>query len=102
MRSSQLITKFRNIIQGKTSRNRALLQCLQELDLPPKKIQKIILDVNDIHIPSLANGDVCQATLYGVINGQRTRNKMAKKILADSVGLKVEEFFPDDGRAAAP
>ena len=85
--------RLNKIIQGESNRNRAAMNCLKELGYPLISIRKSLIDLNEIRIPSLANG-VSAPCLYNTLNGTR-HNHQAKEILADSVGLEVKEMFPE-------
>ena len=89
-----LSSRLLRIIQGNHSRNRAALQCLLTLGYPADRARKSILDLNNVKIPALANG-VSVAVLYQTRNGENKTNTEAKRILASSVGLEVEELFPE-------
>ena len=86
-------TKLNKIIQGESVRNRAMVNCLKELGFPVKLIRKSVLDLNEIQIATLANG-VSVPSLYNTLNGER-KNQECMKILASSVGLGVDELFPE-------
>ena len=89
-----IYTKLNKIIQGETARNKAAVKCLKELGFPMKRIRKSLLELNEIHIPSLSNG-VSNACVYNTLSGLR-KNEKAMRILASSVGLEVEELFPEN------
>jgi len=71
-----------------------LFQCILELGFPVEKARKTILDLNDVNIMKLRNGEVSASSLYNTRNGERG-NFQSMQILANSVGLKVREMFPD-------
>jgi hypothetical protein len=87
------LIKLNKIIQGESARNRAAVKCLKELGFPSKLVRKSLLDLNEIQIATLANG-VSVPSLYNTLNGER-RNEQCMRILSSSVGLGVEDLFPE-------
>lgn len=94
-------TKLRKIIQlRKNSRNRAVLQFLQALDFDAVHIRKALLALNGIKPYSLMNGhEISAANFYNTLHDVR-KNPLAKTLVADSLGLKPEDLWPEKKEAA--
>jgi hypothetical protein len=88
------LSKLNKIIQGESTRNRAAVKCLKELGFPTKLIRKSVLDLNEIHIATLAENGASKPSLYNTLNGDR-KNEQCMRILSSSVGLGVEDLFPE-------
>jgi hypothetical protein len=87
------LTKLNKIIQGESARNRAAVKCLKELGFSTKLVRKSLLDLNEVQIAALADG-VSVPSLYNTLNGER-KNEQCMRILSSSVGLGVEDLFPE-------
>lgn len=88
--------------------NRVLLETATYLDLPISAIRRSLITINRISLSEIvehhnkANPDktVSISTLSRVLNGDDNNgNEIAKKLLADTLGLKVREIFPLNRRS---
>ena len=71
--------------------NRPVLTLCRHVGFSEPNIRKALVELNGIKVRALANG-VGVTTLYGVIKGENT-HAGARIILADALGLRVEELF---------
>ena len=76
------------------NRNRAILQMAKDLGFSMPEIRAALVRLNRVDVPSLALG-VSVPTLYNTLSGER-RNGEARKALAGSLGLRVEELLPEN------
>ena len=93
---NKISLKVLNIFNKKAQpekRNRAALSVLWDLGFDRGKARKALIDLNEIRLAALANG-ITKPTLYATLYGT-TENRKAKEILAGSLGLKIEEMFPE-------
>lgn len=90
------LTKVKNILQGQSNRNRAVLHVCRELEFPLPSIRSALVKLNTIELQETAGDVVSVATLSNALHGRRHKGpqaKVARKLLADSLGLNVEELF---------
>jgi len=90
------LTKIKSILQGRTKRNRVILEVCLELEYPLPTIRKALVDLNAIELQETAGDVVSIATLSNALHGRRNQGPqalVARKLLADRLGLNVEELF---------
>lgn len=95
MKLGKLNTKIKRIIQAENNINRVRFSAMLALGFPANRARKYVLDEAGITMNSLIGPAAKRVSLYGALNGWRPNNMKAKKVLADAVGLTVEEFFPE-------
>lgn len=74
--------------------NRPVLTLCRHVGFSEENIRRALVDLNGINIRKLANG-VGVTTLYGAIKGTN-KHPGARILLADALGLRVEELFSAD------
>lgn len=79
--------------------NRQVLTVCRQAGFPEAHIRKALVDLNGINVKKLANG-VGVTTVYGALKGENA-HQVARVILADALGLRVEELFHDQRSEAA-
>ena len=83
------------------NRNKRVLDCLRALEFGAVEIRQALVGLNRIKVKDLARVDgVSAVTIYNTIKGRRTSPK-AQELIAQSLGLTVNELFPV-GTAAVP
>lgn len=86
-----------SFLQAKNHKNFTALKGLKKLKFPMAEIRRALLQLNDLNIIILANGHVSGPTIYGTISGDN-KNLKAQTLIAEALGVKREELFPDDER----
>lgn len=71
--------------------NRPVLTVCRHVGFPEANIRKALVDLNGINVKKLANG-VGVTTVYGALKGENA-HQGARIVLADALGLQVEELF---------
>jgi hypothetical protein len=71
--------------------NQALLALCRKLEYREPNIRKALVVVNEVDMQKLANG-VAASTLYRALKGENA-HQGARVILAEALGLRVEELF---------
>ncbi|MFH1618444.1 MAG: hypothetical protein ABIG11_00910 [bacterium] len=86
--------RLKKILQGETKSNRLVLEAMKNGRYPMSRIRKTLLELNDVNLQELANGKIGVVTLYNTVRGL-SPNEQAREMVAESLGLKVKEVFPD-------
>jgi len=89
-----LNNKVKKINQGK-NKNREALELLRNLGFPLPSVRRGLVVMNDISIKRLAEGNgISSVALYAALKTHRANGHgRGKAILADALGLEVEEMF---------
>lgn len=86
------------------NRNREALEALKACGFRIEQIRPALMKLNGIPVHKLANGQgVTPAFLYLILRDKRDKyptekKERAKTVLAESLGLTVKEFFPENGK----
>ena len=87
--------KLSRILQGQKNQARHLLKASLEVGFTMPEIRRGLIAFYGVNVSRLVNGHgITSASLYATLTGAR-RNALAQKLLSESLGLTVEEFFPE-------
>ena len=77
------------------NKNRAALRALLALGYPLDRIRSALLALNGLRVHQLDASDVSKTVVYAAVKG-KTQHYKAMRVIAQALGLHVEELFDED------